>query len=228
MTATASAGAAGRPDVDLRPLLPPTVPAQGHRPLCLPFALTGAHDALRHADGVPFAPEAVWWRCAGLGQTTPQGVLLDHAGDALADVGQPAAAAWRYNPALGYGTEEPPAACGTPPWRQATWREVPLAHDGVEDAVEDLLAVSRPVVLVIEVTDQFERPHPDGHVDVPPIVTPAGDYHAVLAVGAATDPVRGRRLLVRNSWGLTWAAGGYAWLPLAYLIAFAAQAAVVS
>lgn len=228
MTVATSAAASGRRDVDLRPLLPPTVPTQGHRPLCLPFALTGAHDALRQGARTPFAPESVWWRCAQLGQTTRYGVLLDHAGGALADVGQAAAAVWPYNPTLGYGTEDPPTACGQPPWQRADWQRVRLARDGIEDDIQDVLATSRPIVLVIEVTDEFEQPAPDGRIDVPPITTPAGDYHAVLVVGAATDPVHGRRLLIRNSWGPAWGAGGYGWLPLPYLVAFAAQAAVVS
>jgi len=230
MTSPAPAPAAGadRPDVDLRPLLPATVPAQGHRPLCLPFALTGAHDALRHGASAPFAPEPIWWHCAQLGQTTRYGVLLDQAGDALVKTGQPGAAVWPYNPSLGYGTEPPPASAGTPPWQRAGWQDVHLAHDGVEDSVEDMLAASRPVVLILEITDEFENAGADGTIAAPPITAPAGDYHAVLAVGAATEPVHGRRLLIRNSWGQGWGAGGYGWLPLPYLVAFAGQAAVVS
>lgn len=228
MTAAASAAGTGRPDVDLRSLLPPPVPTQGMRPLCLPFALTGAHDALRHGAGAPFAPEPIWWRCTHLGQTTPAGVLLDDAGNAVAHVGQAAASDWPYNPGLGWGTEHPPASCGPPPWRQANWTEVPLGHDGVEDGIESTLAASRPVVLVIEVTDGFEFPQPEGHMPAPPITADAGDYHAVLVVGAATDPVYGRRLLVRNSWGPTWGAGGYGWLTLPYLVAFAVQAAALN
>ena len=35
-------------------------------------------------------------------------------------------------------------------------------------------------------------------------------------------------LLVRNSWGEFWGAGGYGWLPMDYLIAYALQAVVVT
>lgn len=228
MNVAAPGKAIGRPGIDLRPLLPLAVPTQGMRPLCLPFALTGAHDARQYGAGAPFAPEPIWWRCTQLGQTAPEGLLLEDAGQALADVGQTAAADWPYNPTLGWGTENPPAGCGPPPWRRATWTQLGLAHDGVEDAIEDMLMASRPVVLVVEITDEFEYPQQDGHIAVPPITAASGDYHAVLVVGAAADLVHGRRLLVRNSWGPTWGAGGYGWMPLPYLVAFAVQAAALN
>jgi C1A family cysteine protease len=103
-----------------------------------------------------------------------------------------------------------------------------LAHDGIEAEIEDLLAAGRPVVLVIEVTAEFENANAYGTIEIPDIRSPAGDYHAVLVVGAATRPVRGRCLLARNSWGEFWGAGGYGWLPMDYLIAYAIQAATVT
>lgn len=225
------AAGAARPPVDLRDLLPEDVPFQGHRPLCLPFALTGGHEALRsHADQepvVPLAPEPLWWKCVQDGHAQPGGTLLEHAAGALADSGQVDRTSWPYNPALEYRTEAPPIGCGAPPWQCAAWRELTLAHDGVEDELEDLLAAGYPAILVIEVTDAFAEPEPDGSVLVPSVRTRLGDFHAVLAVGAATDPRHGRRLLIRNSWGPGWGAGGYCWLPLTYLIAFVPQAAVV-
>lgn len=240
MSATAPRGAAGRaahrargaarPPVDLRDLLPDDVPLQGARPLCLPLALTGGHEAVRSPNGDPptaLAPEPLWWRCVQDGHASAGGTLLEHAGSALVETGQVELAAWPYNPQLGYGTEPPPASCGTPPWERAQWREVTLAHDGVEDELEDLLGSGYPALLVVEVTDAFADPDPDGSVHTPSLRAAPGDYHAVLAVGAATDPHHGRRLLVRNSWGDMWGAGGYCWLPLTYLVAFVPQAAVV-
>ncbi len=83
------------------------------------------------------------------------------------------------------------------------------------------------MVLIIEVTDEFDQPGADGQIEVPNITAPAGDYHAVLVVGAATRATYGRCLLVRNSWGDWWGAGGYGWLPMAYLEAFAGEAGTV-
>jgi C1A family cysteine protease len=113
-------------------------------------------------------------------------------------------------------------------WYVADMAEVPLAHDGVEDEVEGALAVGFPVALIVELTEEFEDPDEHGEIAVPAITSPLGDYHAVVAVGAETTADgTTRRLLVRNSWGSGWGAGGYGWLPLEYLTAFAVEAAVL-
>lgn len=188
------------------------------------------HEARRSLDGAgpaeALSPESLWRRCSHRGLTGPDGVLLVDVAEALTDVGQPTLAAWPYNPALGPGTEEPPAAAGPEPWNTARFEEIVLAHDGVEDVLEARLAGGFPVVLVVELTDEFDQPGADGQIAVPNIRAPAGDYHAVLVVGVAPR-AGGRDLLIRNSWGEGWGAGGYAWLPLAYLEAFAVQAGVV-
>ncbi|WP_158879592.1 C1 family peptidase [Amycolatopsis anabasis] len=219
-----------RPDVDLRGLLAPDVVSQGPRPLCVAFAVAGGHEATRSRPDVPpepFAPEAIWWYCSERGQTGNDGMLLTDAATAVSDLGQPPLDHWPYNPALGSGTEPPPPTAGAPPWSTATIRQLRLAHDGVEDRVEDELAAGAPVILLVEVTEQFAVPNDDGHVELPDLRAQPGGYHAVLCVGAATDPLRGRRLLIRNSWGEYWGLGGYCWLPMAYLVAFVPQAAVV-
>ena len=69
---------------------------------------------------------------------------------------------------------------------------------------------------------------PSGEIVVPALTAPLGDYHAVLAVGVATNAAAtSRRLLIRNSWGPGWGANGHAWLPYDYLIAHAVDAAAV-
>lgn len=188
-----------------------------------------SHEARRALDGAglePLTPESLWRRCTQLGQTGPDGVTLLDVADALTAVGQPALASWPYNGALGVGTEEPPTAVGPEPWMTAPFAEVPLAHDGVEDGLEAELAADTAIVLVVEVTDEFEYPGLNGRIGVPSIRAPVGGYHAVLVVGAADLP-GGRHLLIRNSWGDSWGLGGYAWLPVEYLENFAVQAGVV-
>ncbi|GAB7006516.1 C1 family peptidase [Nocardioides sp. AN3] len=226
---TAPAGAS-RLDVDLRAQISSPLMNQGPRPLCVPFALSLAHDALECSSftvDTAMAPEAIWWHCAQRGKTYPDGMALDDAAEAVAHSGQPPLSQWPWNPSLGYGTEDPPASVGAPPWQQAATYVFEPAHDGVEDQIEDALAAGHPVLLVVEVTHEFQNPAPDGSIQVPDIRSPAGDYHAVLVVGAVTDPIERRRFLIRNSWSEAWGASGYGWLPLEYLVANAVQAAVV-
>ena len=218
-----------RPAVDLRQLVTSPLMSQGARPVCVPFALSHAHEAAAsQANDSAMAPEAIWWYASTRGHVSANGMLLEHAGDALAISGQPSLTAWPWNPALGAGTEQPPTDLERPPWQTATLAPLQLAHDGAEDELEDSLAAGRPVVLVVEVTDEFDNATAEGLIDVPDIRSPAGDYHAILVVGAINHPGRGRLLLIRNSWTEYWGAGGYGWLPIDYLIAHAVQAVGVT
>lgn len=221
-----------RPRTDLRGLLPPDVPTQGPRPLCLPFSVGAAHEAAR-CRSFGTSPEALgveslWSHSLQNGSAGPDGTDLDSTADSLETVGQVTAAAWPYDPTLADGTEAPPSTVGPPPWWTAAVNELSLRHDGIEDDLEDALAASHVVILVVEVTDEFDNPDANGDIDVPPLTAPVGDYHAVAVVGAATSVTgSARRLLIRNTWGVLWGASGYGWLPVDYLVAFAVQAASI-
>jgi Papain family cysteine protease len=220
------AHAASRPAVDLTSQIISEVMDQGPRPTCVPCAIATAHEAER--PGFVAAVEPVWWRLREWHLADEKGTTLGSAGAALSHTGHCAAPLWPYNNALGLYTEPPPAAAGAPQWTCADLVAVVIAHDGVEDAIEDELASGHPVTLVVEVSNGFQYPEPDGFIPVPHITAPVAGYHAVLIVGAWTDPTHGRVFLVRNSWGEYWAAGGYGLLPVDYLVDFGAQAARVS
>lgn len=174
------------------------------------------------------AVEPLWQHCLNNGHASHNGTTLAAGSDALAVKGHTLEPCWPYNDSLGAGTEPEPATATQAIWYKAAAVDAPLAHDGIEELADDALAAGLPLVLVVELTQEFEQPTTNGEIALPALTAPVGDYHAVLAVGAATDPGgTNRRLLIRNSWGPAWGAGGYGWLPLDYLIAFAVQAAAI-
>ena len=218
--------AVARPVTDLTSRIPSDVMDQGPRPTCVPCAAAAAHEAER--SDFRAAVEPLWWRLRGLGLAGEHGTTLQAAARALIDTGHCEAHLWPYNRGLGCETEPPPGAAGTAPWTRADLTPVSVANDGVEDAIEDELAAGHPVVLVLEISDGFQYPEPDGLIPVPLVTAPAAGYHAVLVVGAWTHPTHGRVFLIRNSWGVYWGAGGYGLLPVGYLINFGGQAARVT
>lgn len=226
------AASRSRPAVDLRRLLASPVRQQGPRPLCVPFSLSAAHEATRTRLTAPgaemLAVEPLWQHCLDHSHAGHHGTTLSAGGAALHAKGQTPESCWPYNQDLGAGTEPEPAGATTAVWYTGATIDTPLAHDGIETLLEDALATELPVVLVIELTAEFEQPMPNGEIAVPPLTAPVSDYHAILSLGAATSTDGSqRRLLVRNTWGTGWGAGGYGWLPLDYLIAFAVQAAAI-
>lgn len=226
------AASLNRPPTDLRPLLGSPVRAQGPRPLCVAFSLSAAHEATRARLSAPgadmLAVEPLWQHCLHQGGAGRGGTTLVAGGAALQAKGQTLETCWPYNERLGAGTEPEPPTATKAAWYRGVTIDTPLAHDGIEMLVEDALAADLPVVLVIELTAEFEHPDRDGEIAIPSLMSPVSDYHAILALGAATNSAgTKRRLLVRNTWGPGWGAGGYGWLPLDYLIAFAVQAAAI-
>ena len=218
--------------VDLRHLLPLSVREQGPRPLCMPFSVSAAHEAARTATaGVPveeLAVEPLWQHCVKVGAASHNGTTFDAVADAAETTGQTTELVWPYNDTLGAGTEPTPTIATAGSFQTAVLFGVPLSHDGIEEHVEDTLTVGLPVVLILELTAEFDMPGADGEINTPPITAPLNDYHAVTAVGAATNTDgTTRRLLIRNSWGPGWGAGGHGWLPYDYLVAFAVEAGAV-
>ena len=215
-----------RADIDLRQLIGAEILDQGTRPTCVPFAASAAHEAARTRDGAPtdhLSPEAIWSYCVRNGTASHDGMLLMDAAPALSHDGQPLLVRWPYVDDVAI----PPEGLAAPPWHRANLAPLLLAHDSAEEELEDALAAGQPVVLVVEVTDEFLTPNEDGFIGIPDIRTGHGGYHAVTCVGAATHPIAGRYLLIKNSWGNEWGLGGYGWLPISYLEAFAVEAAVV-
>lgn len=133
--------------------------------------------------------------------------------EALRDDGQPEEAGWPYLASLptDLRTWLPPPTVG------ATFRRNGHKAAASVAAVLQLLDLGRPVILLLHLSAAFYRVGPGGIVDPPPGEVPEPQRrHAVIAL--AHGSVRGETaVLVRNSWGERWAAGGYAWLTERFL-----------
>jgi hypothetical protein len=191
-----------------------------------------AHEAARAAAVTDLAEalsvESLWQHCVHAGEAAHDGTTLRAIAGAVEHTGQPLESIWPYNDTLGANTEPTPRAADDATFNTASLFYVPLAHDGIDDDLEATLRFGLPVIIVLEITSEFENPSAGGEIDVPALSSPVNDYHAVTAVGAATNAAGdSRRLLIRNSWGPGWGFGGYGWLPYDYLVAFAVQAAAV-
>lgn len=213
-------------DVDLTAGFVPFGFSQGPRPLCLAFATSSAHRLVRDGEGL-FSPEALWHTCFLNGQTGDGGTTIEAIGLAIHDNGQPSLNAWPYNSMLGSGTEHIPGAAQNVAWYTASLTYIPLLPAG-QPYIEDALTGAKPVLVAIEVSDEFSFVVAGAVVALPATIPEPQGRHAVLIVGASWDEEVGRIYRVLNSWGPDWADGGYTWLPALYIDRYAAVAAILA
>lgn len=191
---------------DLRTNLPP-VRDQGQRGTCVAFAVTAAHE-LSRASGAAVAEdlseEALFWGCKISDGNWDSGTRLSSAATAISAIGQPLEAVWPYAARQATGIRYDPPTTPSADWHKSGLR--PSGTDRVSIQAE--LTADRAVVLGLTVFDTMFRPTAAGMIEAPPAGSPPRGRHAVLAVGY--DNLRG--VLIRNSWGSTWALSGYAWL----------------
>ena len=176
------------------------------RGTCVAFAVTAAHEFHREAGGAVtdhLSEEALYWGSKMVDGQWRAGTRFTSAATALTNTGQPADAVWPYDENRPDGVAYTPPA---PP--DATWLKSSLIALTADVAtVRGELDNGRPAVLGVVVYDTMFAPTAAGRVELPPAGAPSRGRHAVLAVGYDTDA-----LLIRNSWGTTWALGGYGWL----------------
>jgi C1A family cysteine protease len=194
---------------DMRAVLPP-VRDQGQRGTCVAFAVTAVHEVARAAGNKvseDLSEEALFWGCKIIDGNWNSGTTFDTAASAIGATGQPLEAQWPYGSHRTAGSRYDPPSKPTADW-----------HTSVLDRVSvDLLALraeidrGRPVVLGVTVFDTLFIPTAAGRIDAPTTGSPARGRHAVVAVGHGPSG-----LLIRNSWGFTWAVGGYGWLSNEY------------
>jgi hypothetical protein len=145
-------------NIDLRSRLSGGPRDQGHRPTCLAFALSSAHEGERASEDFPhpeLSPEAIWSHAARRGRAGARGISIGAAEAALKEVGQPALADWPYDIA---SPVDAPATLKDPPWLRASTIPLRLHHDAVEQDLEDALAANHLIVLEVAVTKEFDWP----------------------------------------------------------------------
>lgn len=184
---------------------------QGNRSTCLAFATTAGHVLARVTTqglpGVPLSEEALYHLAKKIDGDSLPGTTPDSVGRALSQTGQPEVSRWPYDVTLSdiNPLPTPPTGALDP----AALRRASMVAAAVdfEDLVTALSAGSG-VVLGIDLWPGAYTPAGDT-LETPFPADLLGEGHAVLLAGADEQ---NRRLLLRNSWGSTWGAGGYAWI----------------
>ena len=206
--------------IDLRASLPP-VRDQGQRGTCLAFAVTAGHEVYRSTRSAPedLSAEALYWGSKHIDGNWKCGTTFGSAAVAISRWGQPPESEWPYDRSRADGVAfSPPSAAGGSSWHRSGLRRIDVALADVRDHLDG----GTPVLLGLTVFDTFFLPDPAGHISDPPSGADARGRHAVLAVGHQADEV-----LIRNSWGTTWALGGYAWIGDGYIRSYAGDAWIV-
>jgi hypothetical protein len=192
---------------------------QGDRPTCVAFAVSAAHEWAA-GDALIRSPEDAMWAAHEVGNVPGrEAVSVAWALSGLAQHGHAQETAWPYGkPRWNHG--RPAAALNA-----ANRRELPPFHllpDPAFDRVAAELADGRPVVLTLRVVRSAWR-QPDGTIDAGPNRKTPGN-HAVLAVGALSNPAR---IVIKNSWGRGWGDNGYGYVTSRYLEQYALRAHVL-
>lgn len=207
--------------VDLRHRFGP-IRHQRQRPTCMAFAASDAH-AFAREDLEPLSTEYAFYHAV---QRKPipdrtRGVSYQVMAQTLSEDGQPSEAGWPYLPNL------KPTDPWAPPAGPATiYRRTSKTIGKSIDEIVLTLTAGSAVLLVTEISVGFYTLA--ANAVLPPFNgEPRTAFHAMVAVGHGE--FKGDRcLLLRNSWGDTWAGEGYGWVHEEYLAPRLVVAAVMN
>ena len=200
--------------VDLRPHMSP-VENQGQLGSCTANALAGALEFLEIKGGqslVDLSRLFIYYNERAIEHTvmSDSGAMIRDGIKTLAALGVCSEKKWPY--VLSTFTEKPSAAC----YAEAKKHVVRTYHRivGLSD-MRACLAEGYPFVFGFSVYESFEsaKVAKSGVLNMPKSGESQVGGHAVCAVGYDD---KGKRLLVRNSWGTAWGMKGYFTMPYDY------------
>lgn len=197
-------------DTDLRSLLGPAR-NQGHRPTCLAFAATAAHEASRQGSCYLSTEYLAFYGAQRSHCNPARGLTSASVVQALEYDGQPSETVWPYS------RQMPDSESWAPPPTPYTCHKARIRFSArsVSEVLE-IVEHGAPVILIVSVTSAMYRPDAQGVVRPDRSDELTMCRHALLAVGSghAED---GTYVLVRNSWGRAWGTQGHGWLPEPYV-----------
>jgi hypothetical protein len=184
---------------------------QGARPTCMAFAASDTHSFVHGTTEFLSAESAHYSARRRSPPLNPNaGVSMGTMIDAIRDDGQPKEEIWPYLTVVPSSASwAPPADCGQ--MFRHSFVEKPADIASVIAALD----AGRPAIIGARITLQFYLP-PADYIIRTAANDPVVSNHALVAVGHGTNG-GDALVLVRNSWGDTWANLGYAWLTSDYL-----------
>lgn len=208
---------------------------QGHRSTCVAHTVCAVLECVLGGDGpaIDFSEQFLYWMCKlNDGALNAPGTWQRVAVPLALQYGVCDEAAWSYNPnqSASEGQGPPPAAVqSAPPVNRATSGE--MFNPQWLEAIIARLDVGRPVGISVPVYSNRVIAQLSGDIPMPlPGAAPDGG-HAMCIVGYGFDDayLGGGYLIVRNTWGTSWATqspfgAGYGTLPFAYVRQFAWEA----
>ncbi len=209
-------------DLSKSPFMP-AVEDQGQLGSCTAFGALGAYQYLRAMLGAkPLAPSHLfqYYVTRSLEGTVDSdaGASVRDAVKAIAQFGAARNALWPYNVAK--YSAKPPAKAYSDAVTHQLLKYLRVTHSGSAgvQALRTCLAAGYPIVFGSTLYESFENPGPTAanHYVVP---LPHGSEqilggHCQLIVGYDQNL---KAFKVRNSWGPSWALGGYEFFPYQYL-----------
>lgn len=193
--------------IDLRERLG-AIGDQGRRGTCVAFALTALHVQALGETAPPLSEEFVYWSAKSHDQIVGEGTTYEAAVKGMARAGQAKSSLWPYDETVSHldlGYRPSIAATTDAMNRRAQGTSLYVTLNNLRTTLE----TGKSVAIAIPIWDELESADGLSVVLLPEDVATMTLEHAVVIAGH--NPMT-HAVLIRNSWGIKWGDGGYAWV----------------